>query len=163
MDMSLALIYPEYLKRINLQLLLKVIMTLHIGSMIPDRSLDESTLIKAITKIATDLARLRDQHSLKMTPDLDIIFLLPSRQEKADFAGLRLHSFDDVRQSLRFESAVPENMVSSIHAERFVIAILLDAIDAASEFFTERHILFNAPAYQSLVERINTNELQAII
>ena len=36
-------------------------MTLHIGSMMPDRSLDESVLVKAITKVATDLAGLRDQ------------------------------------------------------------------------------------------------------
>jgi 7,8-dihydro-6-hydroxymethylpterin-pyrophosphokinase len=70
-------------------------MTLHIGCMMPDRSLDESALVKAITKIATDLARLRDQHVQKRTPDLNIVFLLPSRQEKANFTGLRLHSFDD--------------------------------------------------------------------
>ncbi|MBL6987416.1 MAG: hypothetical protein ISR72_10345 [Methylobacter sp.] len=124
--------------------------------MMPDRSLDESALVKAITKIATDLARLRDQHAQKRTPILDIVFLLPSQQEKADFAGLRLHSFDSSRQILRIESAVPEKMVTSIHAERFVIVIMLDAIDAASDFFNEQHILFDASEHQALVNLVNT-------
>jgi hypothetical protein len=47
--------------------------------MMPDRSLDKSVLIKAITKVATDLAGLRDQLVQQKTPVLDIIFLLPSR------------------------------------------------------------------------------------
>ncbi|MDD5581219.1 MAG: hypothetical protein PHY16_18370 [Methylobacter sp.] len=131
-------------------------MTIQIGAMMPDRLLDESTLIKAITKIAADLARLRDQYVQKRMPALDIVFLLPSRQEKADFAGLRLHSFDNAGQVLRIESAVPEKMVTSIHAERFVIAIMLDAIDAAGEFFSEQHILFDVSEYLALVGLLNT-------
>ena len=127
-------------------------MSLHIGAMMPDRSLDESALINAITKVATDLARLRNQLAQKQTPVLDIVFLLPSRQEKADFTGLRLRSYDTAGQILRIESAVPEKMVASIHAERFVIAILQDAIDAASEFFSEHAILFDGSAHLALVD-----------
>jgi len=130
--------------------------------MMPDRSLDESVLIKAITKVATDLARLRDQLAQKKTPVLDIVFLLPSQQEKADFAGLRLHSFDHASQILRIESAVPEKMVTSIHAERFVIAIMQDAIDAACEFFSEQHILFDLSAHLALVDLVTTKEQCAI-
>jgi len=137
-------------------------MTLHIGSMMPDRSLDESVLIKAITKVATDLAGLRDQLVQQKTPVLDIIFLLPSREEKADFAGLRLHSFDHAGQILRIESAVPEKMVTSIHAERFVIAIMQDAIDAAGEFFSEQHVLFDLSAHLALVDLVTTKEQRAI-
>jgi hypothetical protein len=137
-------------------------MTIHIGVMMPDRSLDESELIQAITKIATDLARLREQQVQKTVPVLDIVFLLPSQQEKADFVGLRMHSFDTTGQILRIESAVPEKMVTSIHAERFVSAIMLDAIDAASEFFSEQHILFNRSGHQELVGLVSTNEHQGI-
>ncbi|MDD4915434.1 MAG: hypothetical protein PHW13_10425 [Methylococcales bacterium] len=129
-------------------------MSLHIGSMMPDRALDESELIKAITKIAIDLAGLRDLQIQQHPPTLDIIFLLPSKQEKADFEGLRLHSFDEAGQTLRIESAVPEKMVGSMHAERFVIAIMQDAIDAAAEFFNERHILFDASRHLSMVEAL---------
>ena len=137
-------------------------MTLHIGSMMPDRSLDESVLVKAITKVAADLAGLRDQLVQKKTPVLDIVFLLPSQVEKADFAGLRLHSFDTPRQILKIESAVPEKMVTSIHAERFVIAIMLDAIDAAAEFFDEQNTLFNKAEHSALVDLVISKEQRAI-
>ena len=137
-------------------------MTLHIGSMMPDRSLDESVLVKAITKVAADLAGLRNQLVQKKIPVLDIVFLLPSQVEKADFAGLRLHSFYTPRQILKIESAVPEKMVTSIHAERFVIAIMLDAIDAAAEFFDEQNILFNKAEHSALVELVIAKEQRAI-
>ncbi len=136
-------------------------MSLHIGAMMPDRSLDESALIQAITKVATALAGLRDQLVQKKTPVLDIVFLLPSRQEKADFAGLRLHSFDHAGQILRIESAVPERMVASIYAERFVIAIMQDAIDAAGEFFSEQHILFDLPEHLALIDLVIAKEQRA--
>ena len=137
-------------------------MSLHIGAMMPDRFLDESVFIKAITKVATDLAKLRDQLVQKKTPVLDIVFLLPSREEKADFTGLRLRSFDTIGQILRIESAVPEKMVTSIHAERFVIAIMQDAVDAAGEFFSEQHILFDASEHLALVGLVITIEQRAI-
>lgn len=137
-------------------------MTLHIGSMMPDRSLDESVLGIAITKIATAFARLRYQMVQQKTPVLDVIFLLPSQREKADFTGLRLHSFDRTGQILRIESAVPENMVTSVLAERFVIAILQDAIDAASQFFNEQHILFDVSEHLALVEMVIPNEQRAM-
>jgi hypothetical protein len=137
-------------------------MTLHIGSMMPDRTFDESALVKAITKVATDLAGLRDQLVKKKKPVLDIVFLLPSRLEKADFAGLRLHSFDPARQILRIESVLPEKMVASIHAGRFVIAIMQDAIDVAGEFFSEQQILFDISEHLALVELVITKEQHAI-
>jgi hypothetical protein len=140
----------------------EVNMTIHIGAMMPDRSLDESVLIKAITKVATDLAKLRDQLVQKKMPVLDIVFLLPSREEKADFAGLRLRSFDTAGQMLRIESAVPEKMVASSHAERFVIAIMQDAIDAAGEFFSEQHILFDVSEHMALVDMVIPKEQRAI-
>jgi hypothetical protein len=137
-------------------------MTLHIGAMMPDRSLDESALIQAITKVATDLAGLRDKPVQKKTPVLDVIFLLPSQQEKADFTGLRLSSFDRSGQILRIECAVPEKMVASIYAQRFVIAIMQDAIDAAGELFKEQHILFDVLEHLALVDWVIPKEQRAI-
>ena len=137
-------------------------MTLHIGAMMPDRSLDESALIQAITKVATDLAGLRDKPVQKKTPVLDVIFLLPSQQEKADFTGLRLSSFDRTGQILRIECAVPEKMVASIYAQRFVIAIMQDAIDAAGELFKEQHILFDVLEHLALVDLVIPKEQRAI-
>jgi hypothetical protein len=130
--------------------------------MMPDRSLDESALIQSITKVATDLAGLRDKPVQKKTPVLNVIFLLPSRQEKADFTGLRLCSFDRTGQILRIECAVPEKMVASIHAQRFVIAIMQDAIDAAGEFFNEQHILYDVHEHLALVDLVIPKEQRAI-
>ncbi|WP_152428837.1 hypothetical protein [Methylomonas sp. MK1] len=137
-------------------------MTIHIASMMPDRALDESVIAKAIIKTAVDLARFREEPIQKRAPILDLIFLLPSRQEKADFDGLRLHSFDKASQTLRIECAVPEKMVASTHAERFVVAVMLDAIDAATEFFTEQRILFDAMGHLALVEALGASEQYAI-
>ena len=133
-------------------------MSLHIGAMMPDRALGESALIKAITKVAIDLAALSNQQIQKRTPAVDIMFLLPSQQENAGFDGLRMRAFDAGAQSLRFESAVPDKMVTSIHAERYVTAILLDAIDAAAEFFNEQHILFNAAEHSALVDFVTLTD-----
>ena len=137
-------------------------MTIHIASMMPDRALDESVIAKAITKTAVDLARFREEPIQKRAPILDLIFLLPSRQEKADFDGLRLHSFDKASQTLRIECAVPEKMVASTHAERFVVAVIMDAIDAAAEFFTEQRILFDAAGHLALAEALVAREQYAI-
>lgn len=137
-------------------------MTIHISSMMPDRALDESAINKAIVKTAIDLAKHREESLQKRVPIVDLVFLLPSRQEKADFEGLRLHSFDSASQTLRLESAIPEKMVSSTFAERFIIAVMLDAIDAAADFFTEQHLLFDAAGHLALVESLTPPEKFAI-
>ena len=137
-------------------------MSLNITSMMPDRSLEESEMIRAITKVAIDLAKMRDAPVQKRHPALDIVFLLPSRQESPGFLGLRLHSFDTSGQTLRIESAVPEKMVSSVHAERFVLAILGDAIDAAAEFFAEQNIIFDPVEHAAIVEVLTPKQQYAI-
>lgn len=137
-------------------------MTLHISSMIPDRALEESALFKAITRVAIDWAGVANQPMQKKLPILSVVYLLPSRREKADFEGLRLHSYQKDAQTLRIEAAVPENMLESAHAERYVRAILLDAIDAAGEFFNEQRILFDAPGHLALVEALAPKQRNAV-
>lgn len=137
-------------------------MTVHISSMIPDRSLEESALFEAITQVAMELAKFNNQPIQNKAPILNVVFLLPSRQEKADFEGLRLYSFDKEAQTLRIEAAVPEKMVASTHAERFVLAILMDAADAAGEFFEEQRILFDAPADLALLEALTPKQRHAV-
>jgi hypothetical protein len=53
-------------------------------------------------------------------------------------------------------------MVSSIYTERFVIAIMQHAIDAAGEFFVEQHILFNLTEHLALIDLITSKERYAI-
>ncbi|MEI6335347.1 MAG: hypothetical protein WCS87_12365 [Methylococcaceae bacterium] len=47
-------------------------------------------------------------------------------------------------------------------AERFVIAIMQDPIDAAGEFFSEQPILFDASAHLALMDRIISKERRVI-
>lgn len=138
-------------------------MTLHIGSMMPDRTLEESELIKGITKIAANLTRLHDHPAQKRSPIVDVVFLLPSQQEKADFIGMRLHSFHASGQILRIEAAVPEKMVASSHAERYAVAIMQDAIDAAKEYFNEQNILYDADEHMALVDLAATTQAHTIL
>ncbi|MEQ1528569.1 MAG: hypothetical protein ABL925_04575 [Methylococcales bacterium] len=137
-------------------------MSLHITAMIPDRSFEDSALMNAITKVAIDLAILPDQRIQHRAPALDIVFLLSSRQETPGFVGLRLHSYDQIAQTLRIESAVPEKMVTSSHAEQFVIAIMQDAIDAAGEFFNEQRILFDVAGHFALLELVSPKQKYAV-
>ncbi|MDO9106669.1 MAG: hypothetical protein Q7U57_17120 [Methylovulum sp.] len=129
-------------------------MTIHISTMMPDRSLDESAFMLAVTKIAIQLAEFRLLPVQNTTPHLDLVFLLPSRQEQVGFEGLRLRSFSRDSQTLRIECAVPEKMLDSIHAERFIIAIMQDATDAAHEYFCEQQLLFNAVEHIALTNRL---------
>lgn len=137
-------------------------MTLHISSMIPDRALEESALFKAVTGVAMGWAGFANHALQKKAPILSIVYMLPSRRENAGFQGLRLHSFQKDTQTLTMEAAVPENMLESVHAERYVIAILLDAIEAAAEYFGEQCILFDAPGHSALVEALAPNPRNAM-
>lgn len=136
-------------------------MTLYISTMIPDRTLAESELFNAITKVAKELAKFADQPVQNKTPRVNVAFLLPSSQEKPGFNGLWLHSFEKSSQTLQIDAAVPERMVSSIHAERYVFAVLMDAIDAAGEYFLEELMLFDAPAHLALIESLRPKEQYA--
>lgn len=127
----------------------------------PDRTLEESEVIKSIIKIAANLARLHHHSMQRRSPIVDVVFLLPSKQEKADFIGMRLRSFDTSEQILRIEAAVPEHMVASGHAERYVIAVMQDAVDAAREYFNEQSILFDADAHMNLIDLVTVTQEQA--
>jgi len=120
--------------------------------------LEESDLIKGITKIAANLTRSNEHLVQKRSPIRDIVFLLPSGREKAEFTGMRLHSFDRSEQILRIEAAIPESMVTSSHAERYAIAVMQDAVDAAQEYFFEQNILFDAAGHMALIDFIAPNQ-----
>lgn len=137
-------------------------MSLFIASMTPDRALEDSAISRAITKIAIALAGYRQLPVQKRSPTIDIVFMLPGNQERAAFAGLRIRGFDQAAQSLQLEAAVPGNMIASAHAERYVIAVMQDAIDAGAEFFRERQILFDAADHLALSEALAEKPRYAI-
>lgn len=127
-------------------------MALFIGAFLPDRQLDESAFCKALTKVAIDLAQLRRHPLQSSKPNLDLYFLMPGKEEEPAFQGMRYHSFDAASNTLRMESAVPEKMIQSIHAEDFVVAALQDAVDGAHEFFELQQMTFQRDAYLHLID-----------
>ena len=130
-------------------------MALYIGAYLPDRDLDQSAFSRALVRVAAELARLR-QHPLQgSSPHLDLHFLMPGKEERPMFDGMRLHSFDSRSNTLRMESAVPERMLQSTHAEAFVIAAMQDAVDNAHNFFASRQGGFERNGYFSLIDGLN--------
>ncbi|WP_232056626.1 MULTISPECIES: hypothetical protein [Methylomonas] len=136
-------------------------MALYISSMMPDRALEDSVVAKAIIKVARELAALRNHPAQQRSPTVDIVYMLPGVHEQADFLGLRLRAYDQESLIARFEAAVPANMLQSERAEEYVHAVILDAIDAAAEFFTEQKVLFNANEHMQMFTPVQ--EVQATL
>lgn len=130
-------------------------MALFIGAFLPDRQLDDSAFCKALTKVAIDLAQFR-QHPLQASkPNLDLYFMMPGKEEKPDFEGMRLHSFDTSTNTLKIESSVPRQMIQSTHALRYVVAAIQDALDGAHDYFEMRQIEFKRDEYLHLIDTLS--------
>ena len=129
-------------------------MALFIGAFLPDRQLDQSAFCKALTKVAIDLARFR-RHPLQTSkPNLDLYFLMPGKDEMPEFEGMRLHSFDASSSTLKIESSVPRQMIQSAYAERYVVAVIQDAVDGAHDFFEMEEIEFRRDEYLHLIDTL---------
>lgn len=126
-------------------------MSLYIGAFYPDRQLDESLFSQSLVKVAANLAEHR-KHSLQVSPPyLDIQFMMPGKQEKPDFTGMRMYEYDSDSSTLRIESAVPERIVNSMHTEEYVLAVMQDAVDNAAAFFESESLGFKTDAYHELI------------
>ncbi len=139
-------------------------MTLSIGACLPDIELDASSFCKALTGVAIDLAQFR-QHPLQLNkPNISLYFLMPGREEKPEFEGMRFHSFDAASNTLKIESAVPKQMIQSTHAKHYVVAAMQDAIDGAYDFFEAQKVKFERDDYLQLIDIMSTkhNVAQAV-
>jgi len=132
-------------------------MALFIGAFLPDRQLDDSAFCKALTKVAMDLARFKQQSRQAGKPDLDLYFLIPGKDEAPDFEGMRLHSFNADSRTLKIESSVPRQMLQSDHAERYVVAAIQDALDGALDFFEMQKIEFHRDEYLHLIDTLDAH------
>lgn len=138
-------------------------MALYIGAYLPDRQLDESPFHKALLRVAAGLAQQRSDPLQTSTPNLDLHFLMPGKEEAPPFDGMRFHSYDSRSNTLRIESSVPGRMVGSSHAEAFVIAAMQDAVDNAREFFESRSTAFYSDDYFALIDRLSGTQVAARI
>ncbi len=133
-------------------------MALFIGAYMPDKQLDESLFCKALTKVAIDLAQFKQLPIQHSKPNLDLYFMMPGKEEKPDFQGMRLHSYDSSSNTLKIESSVPRKMLQSTRAEDYVVAAIQDAVDGASDFFEMQAIGFEREDYMNLVDTLTTPE-----
>lgn len=138
-------------------------MAFHLGTMLPEQNLENSAFQQALIKVAANLHRQRPKKLQTGTPVIDLVFLLPGAQEKPDFEGMRLNHYSSAHRMLRIESAVPGHLVESAHAERFILAALQDAVDAAADFFMEQNILFNRDEHLMTIERLSDEGRTAVL
>lgn len=130
-------------------------MSLYISVTTPDRDLDKSPIDEAITFYATSIAMEKRSGSFPDGPKLDITFLLSSQQELPDFKGMRMGAYDDQKQVLYFETAVPPHITQSPVAPKYVQAVLLDAVDNAQDFFSEIGVEFGIFQWQEAIGKLD--------
>lgn len=114
-------------------------MSLHISLRMPDRELDKSPIDVAANQLAMWVGLSRRDGALPTGgPALDLTFLLTTVTEQPDFQGLRMGGYAADVNTLYFESAVPAHLTHSPHAQRYLLAVLLDVFDNAADFFSDK-------------------------
>ncbi len=130
-------------------------MAISINAFIPDSELTESKLHKSIILVAIKI----QQQSKSLSPvdsiKLEVNFMLPGKTDTPSFKGMRIRHFDLDTNQVIFDVSVPEKMNESPHSNRYVVAVLMDAVDNAAEFLQEQSILFNTSSHQTMLEAID--------
>lgn len=117
-------------------------MSLYISVNTPSSVLSKSPIDEAITFYAASIAMEKRVGRFPEGPKLDITFMLSTRQNAPDFKGMRMGAYDNENQILYFETSVPEHISQSPVAQKYVRAVLQDAIDNAQDFFQEHGVKF---------------------
>lgn len=115
-------------------------MSLFISINKPSQELEKCSIDTAITVLAANAAIEKKNGRLPKGPALDITFMLPHKSEIPPFTGMRMGGFTQENQTLFFESAVPEHIVNSKNASRYVVVALQDAVDNADEYFKGNNV-----------------------
>ncbi len=115
-------------------------------------ALEKSPIDKAVTRVAVALARQRLQGALPAGPSLEITFLLACADLQPDFEGMRMGGYTADDPVLRFHAAVPAQLAHSTLAPRYVAAVLDDALGNAHDYFADRQIPFDGPAWRRVFD-----------
>jgi hypothetical protein len=120
---------------------------------------EHSASARAITALARHLARRRfDVGSSRAS--FSLVFVLPGIDDQLSFQGMRLTAHDEPTDTLTIEAAIPVPMLDSPKAAAYVLAVAADAIDAASEFFTEKGTAFDARCVHDIVAAVSPRDLE---
>ena len=118
-------------------------MSLYISIKFPDKSLSNSPIDTAITALASKLAVEKRNGRLSDAPALDLTFMLPGKNEKPDFSGMRMGGYSNDNRTLYFETAVPEHILLSDSAPDYVARVLEDMIMNAEIYFNDTGVDFD--------------------
>jgi len=129
-------------------------MSLFISVNKPSQQLEKCSIDTAITVLAANAAIEKRCGRLPKGPALDITFMLPHEKDTPLFKGMRMGGYTQENQTLYFESAVPEHIVYSKNASRYVVVALQDAVDNASEFFTSNNIIFDKAQWHRAIDTL---------
>ena len=131
-------------------------MSLYCEAFLPDMNLKESEFVRVLTNIAAKLTQQRHAQKVQGGPAVDLRFLLPAGDDKPDFRGMRLHSYSQDCQRLLIESVVPEGFLHSELCTDYILAAMQDAVDNATDFFTEQQVSgFSAADQHRLILSLN--------
>ncbi len=126
-------------------------MSFYLNVVTASRDLDGSEIDKAIMATAMRIAKIRNGLETSNSATIDLTLMLPGKIEKPGFQGMRMTGFSGEEGTLYIESAVPESMLQSEHAERYVNAVVQDAFDNAMAFFAEQGVEFSEQPWQALL------------
>ena len=123
-------------------------MRIYLSTVCGSRDLDGSPIDKAISAMAVRLTQTRKALKNNAGVSIDLTLMLPGKTQKPDFEGMRMTNYSSADGVLYIESAVPEQMLHSEHAEQYVSALVQDAVDNAVEFFSEQGVEFVSEEWQ---------------
>lgn len=133
-------------------------MTLHIKMNSPGKELNDSPIENAIIKLAAQITIEKHQNNLPEAPELELTFMLPGKQVRAPFTGMRMGGYTPSGNTLYFETSVPEHITHSEKAELYVAMVLQDIIDNAEWFFTDVKVKFDAIHWRMALQKFIPTE-----
>ncbi len=143
-------------------------MTLSISMKTASADLTDSAITKAITMLATKIAKSSHALAMPKKPSLDVTFMLPGKLEKPAFTGMRMGGYEAQADTLFFEIAVPEHILHSAQSHVYAATALQDVIANANDFFAadvflkDRELHFNVLSWQQFVNKILASTINGI-
>lgn len=129
-------------------------MTLTISLKTASAELADSAITKAITLLATKIAKSNRTATMPTGPALDVTFMLPGKLEKPAFSGMRMGGYKSEVGTLFFEIAVPEHILHSAQSHTYAAVALQDVVANANDFFADHELHFNALQWQQLINQV---------
>lgn len=125
-------------------------MSLRINVTTGSQGLADSPITQAITTLAATLAKTQIKGEVPASPSLELTFMLPGKQDKPDFSGMRMGGYNDEEDTLYFEKSVPEHILHSMESMKYVAMVVEDVVENANMFFSEAGKPFDYGLWQRL-------------